>query len=101
MKKRKTHTYLFCASLEDEESGTEEVLSMVLVNTPLGRKETRYIFCRTESGTKIKRPAAILWPNSVCVSCWEEGAGSGHRELEGPSLGESSQEKSHLPTSWP
>lgn len=32
--------YLFCAALEDEESGTEEVLSMVLVNTPLGRKET-------------------------------------------------------------
>lgn len=47
-------------------------------------------FCRTEFGTKVQRIAATFWPNSVCVSWREEGAGSGHRELEDASSEESS-----------
>lgn len=32
------HSYFFCAWLGGEESGMDELLSMVLVNTPLGRE---------------------------------------------------------------
>lgn len=51
---RGTHSYFFCAWLEGDESGVDELLSMVLVNTPLGREGTSYIFGWKMFGAKFK-----------------------------------------------